>query len=597
MLIPPALILIFGGIVLFYALKYNENSKLNHIVKFIMLAIPLITLAMAWMVIMNQRSILASGDEILPHYVHFAGFSLQPLFIHQFTPIFATIFCLAAFSAALFGFHTIKPAEIAAGFVYAGGAVGVTFSGDLLTLFIYWELMAIGSTIVVFCGGKKAEAAGMRYAYMHFLGGVIFLIGITAYQFIDSSYTITSLAFDLPTLWNDLTKGHPPLASIATLFIFLGILINTAAPPFSAWLADAYPEASPVGAVFLSAFTTKTAVFVLLTLFAGTEILIVIGLFMVFYGIIYAMLENDCRRILSYSIINQVGFMVTGIGIGTDLALYGVAAHAFCHIIYKALLFMSAGSVMHMTGKTRCTDLGGLWLTMRITTACGIIGALAISAFPWTSGFVSKSMISSSAAEQHMMIVWLLLMAASAGVFLHAGIKFPWFVFFQKDAGLRPTDPPLPMKAAMVFLAFMCILPGLFPNLLYALLPELEQKLDYHAYSASHIISQLQLLMFGGLAFFVLLPMLKRTETLSLDFDWVYRVPMRIIGLHLEKISYLISSFIEKSLGNTVKFTENFVLKYHAPTAIFARSWQLGRTLIYAALLLLIFLLINYRIA
>ncbi len=272
--------------------------------------------------------------------------------------------------------------------------------------------------------------------------------------------------------------------------------------------------------VFLSAFTTKAAVYVLLRGFPGTELLIYVGLFMVFYGIIYAILENDMRRILAYSIVNQVGFMVTGIGIGTEMALNGAAAHAFTHIIYKALLLMSAGSVLYMTGKRKCTDLGGLFRTMPLTTICGIVGALSISSFPLTSGFVSKSMISDAAGMQQLEVVWYLLAAASAGVFLHAGIKFPWFVFFQKDSGLRPADPPWNMRAAMVLFAALCIGIGVLPGPLYALLP---YPVDYVPYTASHVVFYLQLLLFSGLAFFLMLGWLKRTLTITLDVDWFYR--------------------------------------------------------------------------
>jgi hypothetical protein len=251
--------------------------------------------------------------------------------------------------------------------------------------------------------------------------------------------------------------------SIATWLILIGFLINAGAPPLAAWLPDAYPEASWSGTVFLSAFTTKTAVYVLLRGFPGTEILIWVGVFMIFYGIVYALLENDMRRILAYSIVNQVGFMVVGIGIGTEMALNGAAAHAFSHIIYKALLLMSAGAVLAATGRRKCSELGGLFHSMPLTTICGTIGALAISSFPLTSGFVSKSMVTQAAIDGHLQTVWLFLAAASAGVFLHAGIKFPWFVFFQKDSGLRPPDPPASMKTAMILFAFLCIALGIWP--------------------------------------------------------------------------------------------------------------------------------------
>jgi multicomponent Na+:H+ antiporter subunit D len=289
--------------------------------------------------------------------------------------------------------------------------------------------------------------------------------------------------------------------------------------------------------VFLSAFTTKTAVFTLMVGFAGTELLIYLGLWMALYGIVYAILENDMRRILAYSIVNQVGFMLVGIGVGTELAIDGASAHAFAHIIYKALLLMSAGSVLYATGKRKCTELGGLYRTMPITMWCGIIGALAISSFPLTSGFTTKSMIVAAVSEQgavmadlgqthnHLIIAWFILEAASAGVFLHAGIKFPWFVFFQKDSGLRPPEVPWNMRTAMIIFAAFCVLLGIFPGPLYEILPYkgVAAKFGATVYSFEHVMQMLGLLLFSGLSFFVLLPMLKRTETISLDFDWIWR--------------------------------------------------------------------------
>ena len=343
--------------------------------------------------------------------------------------------------------------------------------------------------------------------------------------------------------------------------------------------------------VFLSAFTTKTAVFVLLVGFPGTQALIYVGLFMVFYGIIYALLENDMRRILAYSIVNQVGFMVTAIGIGTELALNGAASHAFAHIIYKGLLLMSAGSVLYMTGKRKCTDLGGLFQSMPITATCGIIGALAISAFPLTSGFVSKSMISQSAADQHMFWVWMLLTAASAGVFLHAGIKFPWFVFFQKDSGLRPPDPPWTMRAAMIFFAVLCLLIGIFPQPLYALLPF---PVEFVPYTGAHVVAQLQLLLFAGLAFFLLLPLMKRTLTVSLDVDWLYRrLAPAIVRWIARDLQDLTDGVLD---GTRAQFNAivDSVAHYHGPTSLLARTLPPGQTVFWVLVILATFLVFNF---
>ena len=427
------------------------------------LALPLAVLALVWTV--PDGPVLTIG---------YLDYEIVPVRGSALSRLFATIFSVMAFAGALYALHQERIVEVVASFVYAGSAVGVTLAGDLITVFVFWEIMAVASTMIVWSAGTpQSYKASMRYVLIHLLGGVVLMIGIVAHVADSGSVAFVAMKPD----------------SFGTWCILLGFILNAGAPPLSAWLPDAYPEASWSGMVILSAFTTKTAVYVLIQGFPGTELLIYVGLYMIFYGIIYALLENDMRRILAYSIVNQVGFMVTGIGIGTEMALNGAASHAFTHIIYKALLLMSAGSVLYMTGKRKCSDLGGLFQSMPITTLCGIIGAISISSFPLTSGFISKSMISQAAIDENMAIAWYLLAAASAGVFLHAGIKFPWFVFFQKDSGLRPPDPPWNMRWAMILFATLCILIGVAPGPLYALLP---YAVDYQL-------------------------------TISLDVDWFYR--------------------------------------------------------------------------
>jgi multicomponent Na+:H+ antiporter subunit D len=387
-LLSPALWMILGALLI--------ALTRGHLRTFVLLATPLITLWSIWQV--------ADG---VAGTITFLEYPVEPVEGSPVRRLFATVFSLMAFLGGLYAFKTAKWFELSAAFAYAAGAIGVCFAGDLITLFLYWELMALFSTVIVWCGGTPAaRAAGIRYAIMHLLGGVILKVGIEGVVISTGSIQIQ------PMLAHD----------FSTWMIMIGILINAAAPPVSAWLSDAYPESSATGSVFLSAFTTKTAVLALILLFPGEPVLIGVGLYMVVYGIIYALLENDARRILAYSIVNQVGFMVCAVGIGTEMALNGAAAHAFAHIIYKALLFMSAGVVLYRTGKSRCTDLGGLFRTMPITTIMGIIGALSISSFPLTSGFTTKSMISQAAVDENLLVVYMLLTAASAGVFLHAGV-------------------------------------------------------------------------------------------------------------------------------------------------------------------------------
>jgi len=438
--------------------------------------------------------------------VHFFGYDLTFLRVDRLSKIFGYIFTLNAFAAFIYAFYLKDNAQHISALFYIGSALGAVFAGDLISFYFFWEVMAVSSTFLILARRtRKSMGAGMRYILVHLFGGLCLLAGIVIYI-----SNTGSVEFAAMTQQN-----------LATWLMLLGVLVNAAAPPFSAWLSDAYPEATVTGGVILSAYTTKTAVYTLIRGFPGWEILIVVGCIMTLYGIIYALLENDMRRILAYSIINQVGFMVTGVGIGTVMSLNGAAAHAFAHIIYKALLWMSAGSVLYMTGKSKCTELGGLYKTMPLTLIFGTIGALAISSFPGTSGFTTKSLIIEGSIHEHLFWPWLILEIASAGVFLHAGIKFPYFVFFAKDKGLRPGETNKSMLTAMGFLSFICIFLGVYPKPLYDILPyEMEY---YHAYSISHVATQLQLLMYSALVFFLFLALLKRTDTIALDTDWFYR--------------------------------------------------------------------------
>jgi multicomponent Na+:H+ antiporter subunit D len=312
---------------------------------------------------------------------------------------------------------------------------------------------------------------------------------------------------------------------------------------------------------------------------------------MVFYGIIYGILENDIRRILSYSLVNQVGFMVTAIGIGTPLALNGAAAHAFTHIIYKALLLMAAGSVIAMTGKRLCSELGGLHRTMPLTAITGIIGGLSISAVPLTSGFVSKAMIADGAAEAHMLVVWLLVTAAAVGVFIDIGLKWPWYIFFAKDRGIASADPPFAMKAAMALFAAICIGIGVFPGTLYALLPF---PVDYVPYTAAHVVTMLQLLAFGGVAFFLLLPYLKRTETINLDTDWLWRVPGRALARDFSDRSATAWDRLADRTRRSASALLKTIYRHHGPAGILARTWPTGSMAFWATFLLAAYLVLYY---
>ncbi len=439
--------------------------------------------------------------------VDFLGQELVFLRVDKLSLLFSYVFSIMALLGMVYALHVSDDAQHVSALTYAGAALGVTFAGDFLSLYVFWELMAVSSVLLVWLRREpSAVAAGFRYLMVHVFGGLVFLAGILIHW----SQT-GSLAFgDMGAF----------AGGLAWSLILVAFLLNAAVPPLGAWLPDAYPEATVTGAVFMTAFTTKSAVYVLIRGFPGTELLIWFGAGMAVYGVVYAVLENDARRLLAYHIISQVGYMVCGVGIGTALALNGAAAHAFAHILYKALLFMGVGAVLQVTGLRKLSDMGGLYKTMPLTLGLYMIGAFAISAVPLFSGFVSKSMVISAAGESHLGLVFLLLTLASAGTFLHTGLKLPYYMFFGKDSGGRGHEPPRNMLVAMGLAAVACIVIGISPGLLYQHLPFAA---EYVPYTVAHITNTLGMLGFTALGFFLLLKHLDPEPKISLDTDWFYR--------------------------------------------------------------------------
>jgi len=493
--LPPALIMILGGLLL-PLFKGRARQAL-------LLLLPVISF-------INLLQIPHGSHWILPFL------SDQLVFGHvdKLSLIFGYIFHLVAFLSAIYALHVDDTIQNVAGTVYAGAGIGAVFAGDMFTLFVFWELLTISATFLILARRtERALGAGFRYFMVHVAGGLCLLAGIML-QVAETKST----AF-----------GLIGLGTTASWLIFIGIGVNCAWPILHPWLTDAYPEATITGTVFLSAFTTKTAIYALARAFPGTEELIYIGATMAAFPIFYAVIENDLRRVLAYSLINQVGFMVVGIGIGTALSMNGAIAHAFNDILFKGLLFMTMGAVMYRTGKINATDLGGLYKSMPWTCGFCIVGAASISAFPLFSGFVSKSMVMEAAAHGDMRWVWFILLFASAGVFHHAGIKIPFFAFFSHDSGIRCKEAPPHMLLAMGISATLCVLIGCFPQYLYSLLP---YTVDYQPYTTSHVLAQTQLLFFSALAFTLLLlagiyP--AEIRSINVDADWIYRKGCRQI--------------------------------------------------------------------
>lgn len=436
------------------------------------------------------------------------GLEFTPLRVDDLSRVFATGFLVAALLTVIYAMHLRDALQQTIILFYAAAAVGGALAGDLLTLFVFWELAGLSSVFLIWAGRTdRSYRAGMRYLIAQLISGLVLLAGIAVRLASGAGLEFSYLGLDDP----------------GSVLILIGIGIKCAFPLLHTWLVDGYPEATIVGTVALSPFTTKLAVYALARGFPGADVLIYIGVAMTVFPIFYAVIENDLRRVLAYSMINQVGFMVAGVGIGGSLGINGAAAHAVADMVFKGLLFMAMGAVLLRTGTVKGSELGGLYKSMPQTTMLCIVGAASISAFPLFSGFATKSLIMEAVAQEHLTVIWLLLLFASAGVFHHAGIKIPYFAFFAHDRGYRVAEAPVNMRVAMGLAALICIGIGVMPELLYGILP---YAMDYEPYTTPHVVNQLQLLLFAAMAFTVLI----RTglyppeiRSVNLDVDVVYR--------------------------------------------------------------------------
>ena len=501
--------------------------------------------------------------------IAFFDYNLTTIRVDKLSLVFGIIFHIAAFLSVLYALHVRDNVQHVAGIIYAGSAISAVFAGDLISLFVYWELTAVSSAFLIWARRtERSYQAGMRYLIIQVTSGLFLLAGII-FHFQESG----QIAFNFLGL-----------SDLGTKLIFVAFGIKCAFPLLHNWLQDAYPEATVTGTVFLSAFTTKLAVYALARGFPGIEILIWIGAIMAAFPIFYAVIENDLRRVLAYSLNNQLGFMVVGIGIGTPMALNGTVAHAFAHIIYKALLFMSMGAVLFRTGTIKGSELGGLYKSMPTTTFFCIVGAASISAFPLFSGFISKSLIMTAAVEESHILTWLVLLFAAAGEFHYSGIKIPFFAFFAHDSGIRCKEAPFNMLLAMGLATFLCIGIGIFPRPLYNLLPF---PVEYEPYTTTHVITQLQLLLFSALAFAVF----KRTglypaelKLTNLDSDWFYR---RLPGILWKMICVPVVRKIDQGQALVSGRISGMTINIPMP-------WAVSQMVLLIVFLLFSFLIVNF---
>ncbi|MDB2668842.1 Na(+)/H(+) antiporter subunit D [Alphaproteobacteria bacterium] len=437
-----------------------------------------------------------------------AGLDLILVRAHAITLPFSVVFHIAAALNVIYAMHERSRTTATAGLAYAGAAIAALYAGDFITLFVYWELTAFTSVFLILVRRSETSlGAAMRYLLMQVSSGVILLAGAVLLWHGGQGLQVQALN----------------ASSLAGGLILLAFGIKAAFPFLNGWLQDAYPEASVTGTVMLSAFTTKLAIYMLALCFAGTPMLIWIGVAMALFPVFFAIIENDLRRVLAFSLNSQLGFMVVGVGIGTELALNGTISHAFASTIYKGLLFMAMGAVLHRTGTAKASELGGLWRQMPLTLVFCTLGALSIVSFPLFSGFVTKSLTLGAVAKQGYIWVWMLLIFASVGVFAHIGLKVIYSAFFASGAKFEVKEAPVNMLVAMGIAAALCVGIGVAPHWLYGLLP---YEVSYDAWKIGHVLGELQLLAFAtlGAALCMVLGLYKReTDSTILNTDWLAR--------------------------------------------------------------------------
>ena len=549
----PALILIGGSLL---ALLAPQGRARN----LFMLALPVLGALQLWGLPYGEYARIELFD-----------LTLTTLRLDGLSFAFALVFHIAALLAIIYAWRLDDPVQQVAGLLYPGAAVGAVLAGDLVTLFICWELAAVSSVFLIWARRtQRAYRAGMRYLLAQIGSGVLLLAGVIVHLRATGSITFEHLGLDSP-------GGG---------LIFIAFGIKAAFPLLHNWLQDAYPEATVTGTVLLSAFTTKMAIYALARGFAGTESLITIGTLMAMFPIFYAVIENDLRRVLAYSMNNQLGFMVVGVGIGTPLGLDGAVAHAFADILFKALLFMSMGAVLLRAGTVNDSELGGLYKSMPLTAGLCMVGAASISAFPLFSAFATKSLILEAAAREGHWVSFLFLLFASAGVFHHAGIKIPFFAFFAHDSGIRCEEAPRNMLVAMGLAAALCVGIGVFPEALYAILP---YPIAFDPYTTTHVVTQLQLLAWSALAFSVLVrtgiypPELR---SVNLDFDWGYRKLMPVVATGVWGAVSRGWEAFNTAVEHLVKRLIAGLARHHGQYGVLATTWPTGSMVLWAVVLL-----------
>jgi len=501
------------------------------------------------------------------------NYTVAAVRVDAMTLVFVGLFHLAGFLTALYSLEHTDRAQAAAMLGYVGSGIGAVLAGDLVMLWLFWEMLALTSVVLVWARRTpEATAAGIRYLVFNVTSGVTLLAGI---------------AF-LATTGHDLAIGPIALDSAGGWLVLAAFGIKCGFPLLHNWIPDAYPRAALTGSVILVAITTKVGVYSLARAFAGEELLLVIGSAMIVWPLVYVLVEDDLRRVLAYSLMIQIGLMVAAIGAGNDIALDGATLHVVMDVLFKMLLFMALGAVLIQAGTVRASELGGLGRKMPWTMGFVVVGVLANSAVPGTGAFVSKKLLLGGIEHAGVGPLWYgALAGVSALGMLYVGVRVLYEAFLRRpERPVEADDASWPMCLAMGAIAVLLLITGLFPGLTDALRP---LGSDYQPVKPTKILDQFQLLLFATLTYVVLggrglgLPASGRRTLL--DAEWLYRKLIPTLARRGAALLESVSENIASMIQNTERRPGSEPVAYSL-----ARGWPIGSMAFWTMVVLVVLL-------
>jgi len=501
------------------------------------------------------------------------NYTLAAVRVDQMTLVFVGLFHLAGFLAAIYALELNDRIQAPAMLAYVGSGIGAVLAGDLVMLWLFWEMLALTSVVLVWARQTpEATAAGIRYLVFNVLSGVTLLAGIAHLGVSGHDLALGPLALDSPGGW----------------LVLAAFGIKCGFPLLHNWIPDGYARASAAGSVILVAITTKVGVYSLARTFAGEELLMIVGTVMALWPLVYVLVEDDLRRVLAYSLMVQIGLMVAGIGAGNEIALDGVSMHVVMDVLFKMLLFMALGAVLVQAGTVRASQLGGLGRRMPWTMGFVIIGVLANSATPGTGAFLSKKLLLGGIEHAGVGPIWYaLLTSLSALGVLYAGVRVLYEAFLRAPrTSFDGGDASFPMRLAMGIITALLLVAGLFPWLTDALRPMAS---DYQPIKLAKILDQFQLLLFALLAYVVLnklglgLPASNRRTLL--DTEWFYRKLIPALARH----GAALLGRMSKRIGNVIRIADRHPGNGHVANSL-ARGSPTGSMAFWAMVLLAVML-------